>query len=115
MYYWVVFQKGSFQKVIYFLIKMDLLKYCKDYKAYWDWVKHRNESRYQNNIEHGKNYDSKNMMHTFRLLHMAQEIAEYRHFEVRRTTDKEFVNGAQVSDDTYIQSVFGITHAVDED
>ena len=48
--------------------------YCKDYKEYWDWVEKRNESRYQNNLEHGKNYDSKNMMHTFRLLDMAYEI-----------------------------------------
>ncbi len=51
-------------------------KYCKDYREYWDWVEKRNESRYQNNVEHGKNYDSKNMMHTFRLLDMAVEILE---------------------------------------
>ena len=50
------------------------VKYCKDYKQYWDWVELRNENRYENNIQHGKNYDSKNMMHTFRLLDMAKEI-----------------------------------------
>jgi hypothetical protein len=49
--------------------------YCKDYKAYWDWVALRNDARYQGTISHGKNYDAKNMMHTFRLLDMAAEIA----------------------------------------
>jgi uncharacterized protein len=49
--------------------------YCKDYKAYWDWVALRNEARYEGTIAHGKNYDAKNMMHTFRLLDMAAEIA----------------------------------------
>ncbi len=48
--------------------------YCKDYKEYWDWVEKRNEDRYQNSIEHGKNYDAKNMMHTIRLLLTALEI-----------------------------------------
>ncbi len=50
--------------------------YCKDYKAYWDWVALRNEARYAGTVAHGKNYDAKNMMHTFRLLDMAAEIAE---------------------------------------
>ncbi|MEW7278872.1 nucleotidyltransferase domain-containing protein [Aquimarina sp. 2201CG1-2-11] len=50
--------------------------YCKKYKEYWTWVEKRNEERYKNNVEHGKNYDTKNMMHTFRLLHMAEEIAK---------------------------------------
>ncbi len=49
-------------------------KYRKDYKDYWDWVKKRNEARYENTIAHAKNYDAKNMMHTFRLLDMAVEI-----------------------------------------
>ncbi len=50
-------------------------KYCKDYSEYWDWVEKRNDARYQNTIAHGKNYDAKNMMHTFRLLEMAEHIA----------------------------------------
>ena len=49
--------------------------YCKKHKEYWDWVANRNEARYENNKAHGKNYDTKNMMHTFRLLHMAKEIS----------------------------------------
>ncbi len=50
------------------------ISYCKRYKEYWAWVNKRNEFRYNSAIEHGKNYDAKNMMHTFRLLSMAEEI-----------------------------------------
>ena len=53
-------------------------QYCKTYKEYWEWVEERNEVRYENTLEHGKNYDSKNMMHVFRLLDMAEEIALYK-------------------------------------
>jgi uncharacterized protein len=49
--------------------------YCKQYKEYWDWVVKRNEQRYDTTMMHGKKYDSKNMMHVFRLLLMAKEIA----------------------------------------
>ena len=64
--------------------------YCKDYKEYWDWVEKRNDVRYENTIEHGKNYDAKNMMHTFRLLNMAEEIAKEGKVNVRRL-DREFL------------------------
>jgi uncharacterized protein len=59
-------------------------KYCKDYAAYWTWVKDRNQARYDNNIAHEKNYDSKNMLHVFRLLNMAEEIAKTGIICVRR-------------------------------
>ncbi len=59
-------------------------KYCKDFKDYWDWVAMRNEERYENTQSHGKNYDSKNMMHTFRLLNMAREILEEGKVIVKR-------------------------------
>ena len=59
-------------------------KYCKDYKEYWEWVELRNDLRYENTIAHGKNYDAKNMMHTFRLLNMAEEIAKEGIVNVRR-------------------------------
>lgn len=58
--------------------------YCKDYREYWDWVAVRNESRYASTLEHGKNYDAKNMMHTFRLLGMAEEIAAHKQVIVKR-------------------------------
>jgi uncharacterized protein len=54
------------------------------YKEYWEWVENRNEDRYQNNQMHGKNYDSKNMMHVFRLLEMAIEIGSTHKVSVKR-------------------------------
>ncbi|RYD82363.1 MAG: nucleotidyltransferase [Sphingobacteriales bacterium] len=60
-------------------------KYCSDYKNYWDWVEQRNNERFQNTISNGKNYDAKNMMHTFRLLEMAEEIAQQKKIIVRRS------------------------------
>lgn len=59
-------------------------KYCKDYREYFAWVNNRNEARYQNTVEHSKNYDAKNMMHVFRLLNMAADIAEKGAVIVRR-------------------------------
>jgi hypothetical protein len=64
--------------------------YCKKYKEYWDWVDKRNEERYKTTVSHGKNYDSKNMMHMFRLLHMAKEIASENTINVKRT-DRNFL------------------------
>lgn len=64
--------------------------HCKEYKEYWHWVEHRNTERYQNTLEHGKNYDAKNMMHTFRLLHMAEEIGTDQCLNVKRH-DRDFL------------------------
>jgi len=64
--------------------------YCKDYASYWEWVGERNEARYQNTLAHGKNYDAKNLMHTFRLLAMAAEIATGHRVIVHRQ-DREFL------------------------
>lgn len=58
--------------------------YCKEYREYWDWVKVRNEERYQSTESHGKNYDAKNMMHVFRLLEMAIEIGLEHKVNVKR-------------------------------
>ena len=82
--------KGEKQlKLLYF--NMDgYSSYCKDYKEYWAWVEQRNQVRYENTKSHGKNYDSKNMMHTFRLLEMAIEIAEEQKINVKRH-DREFL------------------------
>ena len=65
--------------------------YCKDYREYWDWVEKRNDTRYQNTLDHGKNYDAKNMMHTFRLLDMAREILESGQVLVRRPNRTELL------------------------
>jgi uncharacterized protein len=64
--------------------------HCKQHKAYWDWVEKRNEERHKTNVAHGKNYDSKNMMHLFRLLEMAFIIATTGRI-VTRTDDPEWL------------------------
>lgn len=51
-------------------------KYCKEYTEYWEWIAKRNDERYNTNQQHGKNYDSKNMMHTIRLLQTAEQILQ---------------------------------------
>jgi predicted nucleotidyltransferase len=64
--------------------------YCKQYKEYWDWVAKRKADRYNTTITHGKKYDAKNMMHVFRLLFMAKEIAGEGKINVFRN-DREFL------------------------
>ena len=58
--------------------------YCRVFREYHDWVKKRNTERYENTVQHGKNYDAKNMLHVFRLLQMAEEIALTGQLHVRR-------------------------------
>ena len=58
--------------------------HCKSHREYWEWVELRNEERYLTNTEHGRGYDSKNLMHTLRLLDMAEEIATEGVLRVRR-------------------------------
>ncbi len=48
------------------------------------------EKSYKTTMFHGKKYDSKNMMHVFRLLLMAKEIAIEKRVNVFRT-DREFL------------------------
>jgi len=64
--------------------------YCKEYREYREWEEKRNELRHQSTLSHGKSYDAKNMMHTFRLLNMAEEIALHRKVMVKRN-DRQFL------------------------
>ncbi|WP_027383785.1 DNA polymerase beta superfamily protein [Epilithonimonas caeni] len=66
--------------------------YCKSYKEYWDWVAKRNEDRYNTNQKHGKNYDSKNMMHTIRLLQSAVNIFKNNKIEIRVKNRNELLD-----------------------
>jgi len=61
--------------------------HCSKYKEYQTWLKERNVNRFKMNKAHGKNYDSKNMMHTYRLLSMAHELAKGE-LRVRRTEEE---------------------------
>jgi len=66
--------------------------YCKEYNEYWEWIKKRNEERYNTNREHGKNYDSKNMMHTIRLLESALRILTTGKLVIKVTNRDELLN-----------------------
>ena len=90
--------------------------YCKEYKQYWHWVNQRNEERYENTINHGKNYDAKNMMHVFRLLSMAEEIARYKKINVRRP-DREYllrIRGGEFIYDDLLKQAEEKIHDIDE-
>lgn len=73
-------RKGSYT----FVYNIDGFEvHCKQHKAYWEWVEERNADRFTVNQAHGKSYDSKNMMHLFRLLDMAFTIAFTSEIKVR--------------------------------
>jgi len=63
--------------------------HCRRYAEYQTWVKERNQKRYESNLN--KSYDAKNMMHCFRLMHMAGEIAGGKGVILQRTWDKQFL------------------------
>jgi hypothetical protein len=72
--------------------------HCKKYKEYDEWRQKRNKARYESNMEGEKSgdpdmkYDCKNMMHCFRLMAMAKEIAEGKGINLDRTNiDREFL------------------------
>lgn len=67
-------------------------KYCKEYKEYWEWIEKRNDDRYNTNQEHGKNYDSKNMMHTIRLLQTAEQILSKGTLNIRVSNREELLS-----------------------
>ena len=64
--------------------------HCRVFKEYWAWAAKRNAERYENTIRHGRGYDAKNMLHVFRLLTMAEEIARTGEIRVRRP-DADFL------------------------
>ena len=72
--------------------------HCKKYKEYEEWKEHRNKARYESNMEGEMSgdpdmkYDCKNMMHCFRLMAMAKEIAEGKGVILDRTgIDRDFL------------------------
>ncbi len=58
--------------------------YCREYREFREWESTRNQLRYEHTQSIGKNYDAKNMMHMFRLLNMAEEIALHQELRVYR-------------------------------
>jgi len=84
--------KGEKEKAYLFFNKESYSSYCKDYREYWEWVEKRNEDRYLGNAEHGKGYDAKNMMHTIRLLQVAEEILSKGALNVKRPNREELLS-----------------------
>ena len=61
--------------IVWMQCNIDAYKtHCRSHREYWQWVSERNEDRYATNTQHGHDYDSKNLMHTLRLLDQATEI-----------------------------------------
>ncbi|MCL2624207.1 MAG: nucleotidyltransferase domain-containing protein [Planctomycetaceae bacterium] len=46
----------------------------RDHAHYWEWRRHRNDARWQSQERGERDYDAKNMMHTFRLLLSGENI-----------------------------------------
>lgn len=65
--------------------------YCREYTSYQTWLAERNETRYQSTAAHRQGYDAKNMMHTFRLLQTARDIALYGEIRVWRENREELL------------------------
>jgi hypothetical protein len=78
--------------------------HCKAHREYWEWVEQRNEERYLTNASHGRGYDSKNLMHTIRLLEMAGEIAREGVLRIRRP-NREFLLQIRAGDFAYEELV----------
>ena len=91
-------------------------KYCKDYRDYWEWVEKRNNDRYQTNQEHGKGYDSKNMMHCIRLIRMAVEIAKEKSVIVKRPDVAELmlIRNGEMEYDLLLNEVDNTLNILDE-
>lgn len=83
--------KGSRQVAYLYFNVESYSAYCREYREYWEWVAKRNETRYRNNLDHGKSYDAKNMMHTIRLLQVAAEILETGTLQIKRSNRGELL------------------------
>jgi predicted nucleotidyltransferase len=66
--------------------------YCREYREYWEWVDKRNETRYLGTMQHGKNYDAKNIMHAIRLLQVAEDILTTGQIQVKRPNREELLS-----------------------
>jgi hypothetical protein len=66
--------------------------YCREYREYWDWAEKRNQSRFNDNMLHGKGYDGKNLAHCHRLLDMAIEIGQGKGIIVKRNNREELLS-----------------------
>ena len=68
---WMFFNRNAYRK------------HCHDWQEYWEWVEMRNDARFRQTEAHGQGYDAKNLMHTFRLLGLAEDIARHGQLHLR--------------------------------
>lgn len=87
-----VIPKGMEPSALLYFNKDGYSMHCREYREYNEWLEKRNEDRYRTNMSHGRQYDTKNMMHTMRLLSMAEEIARFKQIKVFRS-DRDFLLG----------------------
>ena len=68
-------------------------------------------------LNHGKNYDAKNLMHTIRLLQMAKDIAEKGEVVVHRANRNELlaIKSGQFDYDTLIAMADTLNQEIDKD
>lgn len=68
--------KDEEQKCVGLLIynKDEYNKAIREWNSYWDWIKHRNSSRWVDQEKGNLDYDQKNMMHCVRLLMSGENI-----------------------------------------
>jgi len=59
-------------------------RHCKMYREYTEWLKKRNVQRYVDIENHGQRIDGKNLLHCYRLIETAIEIAQQKTINVRR-------------------------------
>ena len=85
-------QKGEKEIAYMFFNRDGYSTYCKEYREYWDWIEKRNKDRYNTNQKHGRNYDSKNMMHTIRLLQSAVQILSTGNLNIRVNNREELLD-----------------------
>ena len=92
--------------------KNDFEQHCREYKEYLAWQRTRNKARYENNLSgYDKDnpelfYDAKNIMHCFRLIAMATEVARGEGMKLCRTgIDADFLLDVRNRKYTYTELV----------
>lgn len=85
-------------------------QHCKDFREYEEWLDKRNEQRWVDVESHGQKIDGKNMMHCYRLVEMANEIAGGEGVNVKRK-NREYllsIRSGEVDLETLISRVEGM-------
>lgn len=104
------------KSAVYLFCNLDAYSiYCKDYRDYWKWVSERNEDRYNVNRNHGQNYDSKNMMHTIRLLQACEQIFKTGSLQIKVKNRDELldIKAGNLSYEAVMQKAEDLIHSIE--